>query len=55
MKSIYISIFIYYNKANNYEGLIEAYLRLEDYDALEKLANDLPEGSPLLPDLGERF
>lgn len=45
----------FFNKANNYEGLIEAYTRLEDYDSLEKLASDLPEGSPLLNELGERF
>lgn len=38
----------YFNKANNYEGLIEAYTRLEDYENLEKLANEIPEGSPLL-------
>lgn len=41
--------------ANNYPGLIEAYTRLEDYDNLDKIANELPDNSPLLADLGERF
>lgn len=46
---------MHYKIANNYVGLIEAYTRLEDYDSLDKLANELPENSPLLADLGERF
>jgi WD repeat-containing protein 35 len=45
----------HYKTANYYEGLIEAYVRLEDYDSLDKLANELPEGSPMLNELGEKF
>ena len=45
----------HYKLANYYEGLIEAYTRIDDYDSLDKLANELPDGSPLLSDLGDRF
>jgi hypothetical protein len=35
--------------------LVEAYFKLEDFDNLEKLLTILPENSPILENLGERF
>lgn len=35
----------FYKMSNHFEGMVEAYYRAEDYDALDKLINDLPEGS----------
>jgi WD repeat-containing protein 35 len=34
---------------------VEAYFRLEDFSSLENLLNILPENSPVLESLGERF
>jgi len=35
--------------------LVEAYFKLEDFDNLEKLLSVLPENSPILDTVGERF
>jgi WD repeat-containing protein 35 len=45
----------YYAKAQNNNALVDAYYFLEDYEALERLINYLPEGSPLLMDIGHKF
>eukprot|EP00746_Dinoflagellata_sp_MGD_P003051 gnl/MRDRNA2_/MRDRNA2_105954_c0_seq1.p1 gnl/MRDRNA2_/MRDRNA2_105954_c0~~gnl/MRDRNA2_/MRDRNA2_105954_c0_seq1.p1 ORF type:complete len:1217 (-),score=242.16 gnl/MRDRNA2_/MRDRNA2_105954_c0_seq1:227-3877(-) len=45
----------YYAKAQNNAALINAYYFLEDYDSLGRLMNYLPEGSPLLSDIGMKF
>ncbi|TPX70337.1 hypothetical protein SpCBS45565_g01735 [Spizellomyces sp. 'palustris'] len=45
----------YYAQGRKFERLAECYYLVEDYDALEKLALTLPEGSPLLRDIAENF
>merc|ERR1740117_788180 len=45
----------YYAKAQNNTALVDAYYFLEEYEALERLINALPEGSPLLMDIGNKF
>mmetsp|Transcript_32306 Transcript_32306/g.92700 ORF Transcript_32306/g.92700 Transcript_32306/m.92700 type:complete len:1232 (-) Transcript_32306:146-3841(-) len=45
----------YYAKAQNNSALVDTYYFLEDYDSLERLINELPEGSPLLLDIGNKF
>merc|ERR1719230_1377477 len=45
----------YYAKAQNNTALVDAYYFLEDYEALERLIGYLPEGSPLLMDVGNKF
>ncbi|CAE8633546.1 unnamed protein product [Polarella glacialis] len=45
----------YYAKAQNNNALVDTYYFLEDYDALERLIPALPEGSPLLTDVGNKF
>merc|ERR1719221_844585 len=45
----------YYAKAQNNSALVDAYYFLEDYDALERLIEQLPEGNPLLVDIGNKF
>jgi len=45
----------YYSTAQDNESLVEAYFKLEDFDNLEKLIRILPENSPILDTLGERF
>uniref|UniRef100_A0A7S1KLL8 Anaphase-promoting complex subunit 4 WD40 domain-containing protein n=1 Tax=Percolomonas cosmopolitus TaxID=63605 RepID=A0A7S1KLL8_9EUKA len=45
----------YYPKSRNYEKLVECYFRLEDYRKLENLIDKLPEGSPLLAKIGQKF
>jgi len=45
----------YYGLAQDNEQLIESYYRLEDMDNLSKLITILPENSPLLDKLGEKF
>lgn len=45
----------YYAQAKNSEALADALYRLEDFEGLEQLTAALPEGSPLLLHLGERF
>ena len=45
----------YYSLAQDNESLIDAYYRLEDTDNMEKIICILPENSPLLDKLGEKF
>ena len=45
----------HYTQAKNNEKLIECYAVLEDYEALEKIIPELPEGSPLLTLIGKKF
>ncbi|CAK9104743.1 WD repeat-containing protein 35 (Naofen), partial [Durusdinium trenchii] len=45
----------YYAKAGNSAALVDTYYFLEDYDALERLIPSLPEGSPLLTEVGNKF
>jgi len=45
----------YYAKAQNNSALVDTYYFLEDYHNLEKLIDILPEGSPLLSDIGNKF
>lgn len=45
----------HYAKAQNHAALVDTYYFLEDYDALEGLISLLPEGSPLLLDIGSKF
>lgn len=45
----------YYSKSQNNGALVDTYYFLEDYDALERLIGILPEGSPLLMDIGNKF
>lgn len=45
----------YYAKAQNNDALVDTHYFLEDYNALERLINLLPEGSPLLTDVGNKF
>ncbi|XP_054722053.1 WD repeat-containing protein 35-like [Uloborus diversus] len=45
----------YYEKAHNEERIAECCYILEDYAALEKLLNELPENHKLLPELGSMF
>ena len=34
--------------------MVEAYTRLEDYESLERVIDEIPENSPLLIDLGDK-
>jgi len=45
----------HYALAQNNEALAEAYYKIEDFDSLSKMIDILPEGSPLLESLGEKF
>eukprot|EP00899_Mesostigma_viride_P008010 jgi/Mesvir1/1720/Mv21173-RA.1 len=45
----------YYAQAKNSERLVECFYMLEDFSGLEKLIYAVPEGSPLLPDIAEKF
>eukprot|EP00741_Cyanophora_paradoxa_P024440 tig00022075_g23597.t1 len=45
----------YYSQAKNADKLIECYYILEDYQGLEKLIPALPENSPMLNNVGEKF
>lgn len=45
----------YYLQAKNYDGLIDAYTRLEDYESLEKIMPEIPEGTSQLLALGDKF
>merc|ERR1719375_1012597 len=45
----------YYAKAQNNAALIDAYYFLENYDSLEQLITYLPEGSPVLADIGAKL
>eukprot|EP00965_Chrysotila_dentata_P177567 5865856-Pleurochrysis_carterae.AAC.1 len=43
------------SKAKNTLALIDCYFKLEEFDSLEKLITVLPEGSPLLLDIGRKL
>jgi WD repeat-containing protein 35 len=45
----------YYKSANNNEKLVKAYYILEEYDGLNAVAKELPEGDKLLKDIGKHF
>lgn len=45
----------YYKMANDYESLTYSYYKMEDFTSLEGLIKYLPENSPLLEMLGEKF
>ena len=45
----------YYAQARNSAALVSVLYRLEDYRGLEQLAAAVPEGSPLLPEIGAQF
>ncbi|KAJ3140913.1 WD repeat-containing protein 35 [Physocladia obscura] len=45
----------YYLQGRNQERLIECYYIIEDYDNLEKIIYTLPENSPLLANIAEKF
>lgn len=45
----------YYQMSQDNEALVEAYYRLEDTSNMEKLITILPENSPILERLGEKF
>jgi WD repeat-containing protein 35 len=45
----------FYKKCNNYEKLIEMYYNMEEYDSLKSITDALPEGNPLLIELGNKF
>ncbi|KAH0621957.1 hypothetical protein JD844_023742 [Phrynosoma platyrhinos] len=45
----------YYVQGRNHERLSECYYMLEDYQALEDLANSLPENNKMLPDIAHKF
>ena len=45
----------YYAQARNSAALVSVLYRLEDYRGLEQLAAAVPEGSPLLPEVGAKF
>jgi len=45
----------YYAQAKNTLALIDCYFKLEEFDSLEKLITVLPEGSPLLLDIGRKL
>jgi hypothetical protein len=42
----------YYAQAQNMPALAECLYRTEDYAGLERLVSDLPEGTPLLVEIG---
>ena len=45
----------YYAQAKNMGALVSCYYALEDFGGLERLIGALPEGSPLLQDIGQKF
>ena len=45
----------YFSLAQDNDSLVEAYYRLEDTISMEKLITILPENSPILERLGEKF
>jgi len=45
----------YYKLANDFESLCTAYYKMEDYASMEGLINFIPQASPLLETLGEKF
>ncbi len=47
--------FLFYTKAKNTKALVQCSYVLEDYMALEKYTHQLPDGSPLLFEIGEKL
>ncbi|KAF0983873.1 hypothetical protein FDP41_007788 [Naegleria fowleri] len=45
----------FYLKSRNFEKLIEAYYRVEDFESLERMIEELPENNPLLPVIGDKL
>jgi len=45
----------FYKKCNNYEKLAEIYYNLESYENLRTITEALPEGNPLLMEIGQKF
>lgn len=45
----------YFKLSHDYESLTHAYYKLEDFSNMEKLVEVIPENSPILENLGERF
>lgn len=45
----------HYSLAQNNEELVEAYYKIEDFEGLAKMIDILPEGSPLLENIGEKL
>lgn len=45
----------YFQQANNYEALIDVYYRLEQFDNMDRLIDDIPPTSPALPKLAEKM
>ena len=45
----------YYALAQDNDNLVEAYYRLEDTVSMEKLITILPENSPILEKLADKF
>lgn len=45
----------YYSLAKNYEGMIEAFFNIEDFESLEQMILNIPEGSNILLDMGDKF
>ena len=45
----------YYSLAKNYDGMIESFYNIEDFESLEQIIPSIPEGSKLLNDLGDKF
>jgi len=44
-----------YAQSKNARGLMQCYYALEDYVGMEKLIHALPDSSPLLKDIGDKF
>jgi len=45
----------YFKLSHDFEALANAYYKLEDFTSLEKLLDSIPENSPILETLGEKF
>lgn len=45
----------YYELANNTEKLIECFLHMDDYDALDRIASKLPDNDPRLERIAKKF
>ena len=45
----------FYKLCNDYEALAHAYFKMEDFNSLQGVIKFLPEASPILEILGEKF
>lgn len=45
----------YFKLSHDFESLANAYYKLEDFNSLQKLLDSIPENSPILEVLGEKF